>query len=183
MHGVCPENDQLLASCCLSWQTRKSRGRTHQRCGRCHTRCWGTKAELMQGFGVELPRWIQPMGLLKALHGLGRGIVPLPVRGPRVCPTFRQRGLNLGDALRRRRLLHLPATARFLCRLGRFAVMRRCSGFRSGWFFLCWRLPPHRTSRHTQPRCDKQRQGQEGRCSQSHRRLLNCGVKPLLHVF
>src|SRR5229473_3044630 len=96
---------------------------------------------------------------------LNRRSVPFPVRFSRERTVFRERLLNLGNAVGSRDLLPpLPPA-----RSPRFSFsVRRAPSFGRSAFLRRRALRLRRTRKHTQPRREKQRQGRVGRFSESH---------------
>ena len=65
----------------------------------------GAQTKFLQGGGVDSAARIEAIGRLKFLHGRDGVRVPLAVRFPFEVAAAGERGLNFGDAGRRRRFL------------------------------------------------------------------------------
>jgi hypothetical protein len=111
------------------------------------------------------------MRLLKLPHGVYRGIVPLTVRGSAKRAIFAQCRLNLGNPVRRRRLLPALPYARLFCG---FAVMSTrgamfCRGRgRIARFRRIALGPCDRAIAYTYSVSDQTRHRQTTRCKHSH---------------
>src|SRR6266513_81466 len=73
--------------------------RTHGRHGRRYTRGLGAKPQLLKGFRIELSRRIQPMRFLEFSRRFHCRSVPFPVRFSSERTVFRERLLDLGNAV------------------------------------------------------------------------------------
>jgi hypothetical protein len=158
----------LLPTGRLRWCRFPQRRRTHRRHGRRNTRSRRAKAQLLKSFRIEFSRRIQPMRFLEFSRRFHRRSVPLPVRFSSKGAVFRERLLDLGNAVGSGHFLPPLPTLRF------FRGPRPVRGVgrlgRDG-FLLCRALRLRRSCTHTEPRCHEQRQGQVGRFSHSHRCL------------
>jgi hypothetical protein len=144
---------------------RRQSGSAGRRQRRRSARGLRTQAQLLKSPGIKLSRGIQAVGFLKLSYRVHCGIVPFSVGLPRIRAIFCKGLLDFGDAISSRSLLAaFPPPGSFR----RFFPVRftpRCGACR---FLCCTALRLCRFGEYTQPRRDKQRQGQVGDFLQPH---------------
>src|SRR5207253_9905335 len=81
------------------------RRRVHWRHGRRNPSGLRAKAQLLKGFRIQLPRWIQPMRFLEFSRRFNRRSVPLAARFSGERTVFCERLLDFGNAVGSRGVL------------------------------------------------------------------------------